>query len=370
MNKNSRLYIGTRKGLFTFKPALSGKIPWKMDRVDFLGDPVTAVLPPDDQGRILAALNLGHFGVKLRRGSVKKTDWKDLPCPTYPPVKKSKGKADTGASLFQIWVLESGGAGFPHDVWAGTIPGGLFLSRDKGDSWELNQSLWNRKERENWMGGGYDKPGLHSIVIDPHNPRHITVAVSTGGVWQTTDRGASWSLLGKGLRAAYMPPKLQKDPKVQDVHRLVSCSAHPEHMWIQHHNGIFHSTDQAVTWKELTNVNPSAFGFAAAVHPQNPRTAWFVPAIKDECRVATGGRLVVTRTTDGGKNFKVLTRGLPQIHAYHLVYRHCLEVDSSGDHLIMGSTTGGLWTSDNQGDNWTCLSNDLPPIYCTRFGQV
>ena len=71
-------------------------------------------------------------------------------------------------------------------------------------------------------------------------------------------------------------------------------------------------------------MKPSTFGFAVAVHPRDPETAWFVPEIKDEKRIPREGKLVVTRTRDGGKTFEVLSNGLPQSHAYDVVYRHAL----------------------------------------------
>ena len=139
-------------------------------------------------------------------------------------------------------------------------------------------------------------------------------------------------------------------------------------MWVQHHNGVFRSTDGARSWQEVTAIKPSKFGFAVAVHPRNPDTAWFVPGVKDECRVPVDGRLVVARTRDGARSFDVLTEGLPQNHAYDLVYRHALEVDDSGTLLAMGSTTGHLWVSENAGDAWTLVAGHLPPISCVRFG--
>jgi len=89
-----------------------------------------------------------------------------------------------------------------------------------------------------------------------------------------------------------------------------------------------------------------------AVHPHDGDTAWFVPAVKDEHRIPADGRVVVTRTRDGGRSFDKL----PQVDAYDIVFRHALDVDETGDQLAFGSTTGSLWVSDNQGDNWTTLS--------------
>ena len=75
----------------------------------------------------------------------------------------------------------------------------------------------------------------------------------------------------------------------------------------------------------------------------------------------------MTRTRDGGKTFETLRRGLPQEHAYDIVYRHALAIDDSGERLLFGSTTGALWISEDGGENFGTLSAHLPPIYCVRF---
>ena len=137
-------------------------------------------------------------------------------------------------------------------------------------------------------------------------------------------------------------------------------------MWVQHHNGIFVSSDESKTFVEITEVTPSTFGFPVVVHPEEPDTAWFVPGVKDEKRIPCAGSLV-TRTRDGGKSFEVLSEGLPQNHAYDVVYRHALAIDATGERLAFGSTTGGLWVSENQGDSWSCISHTLPPVYAVRF---
>ena len=114
------------------------------------------------------------------------------------------------------------------------------------------------------------------------------------------------------MRADFMPPDREFDPDIQDPHRVVRCAAAPDVLWTQHHNGIFRSIDDGDLWTEITEAGPSTFGFAVAVHPHDPDTAWFVPAIKDEVRVPVDGRFVVTRTRDGGATFDVLADGLPQ----------------------------------------------------------
>ncbi|MCA8272826.1 exo-alpha-sialidase [Burkholderia sp. AU30280] len=381
---SDRLLVATRKGLFVLQH--DGHGGWSLDAPHFPGEPVSMTLADPRDGTLYAALNLGHFGVKLHRRRAGASDWEECAVPVYPPqpADDAPGRNDTDAatndeddappapprapwSLQQIWSLETGGADEPGVLWAGTIPGGLFRSDDGGSSWALNRALWDRPERAEWGGGGYDAPGIHSVMVDPRDSRHVTIGISCGGVWQTADGGATWRVTADGMEADYMPPERRGEPNMQDPHRVVQCAASPDVLWTQHHCAIFRSTDGAEHWRRI-DAQPSSFGFAVAVHPHEPDTAWFVPAVKDACRIPVDGRFVVTRTRDGGRSFEQFANGLPSAPAYDLVYRHGLAIDDTGTRLAMGSTTGGLWTSGDGGENWRLVSAHLPPVYCVRFG--
>jgi len=368
----SRVHVATRKGLFTIERGNAG---WVLAQTGFLGDNCSYAAHDPRDGALYVALDHGHFGNKLHRSRDGGATWQEVTAPKYPEKPADwVGKPTMFGPAYEwnlrlIWTIVPGGASEPGVLWCGTSPGGLFRSEDCGESWTLNRSLWDEPQREQWVGGGLDQPSLHSICVDPRDARRVTVAVSTGGVWQTRDGGTNWALAGAGLRSAYAPPGQEHDQLFQDVHCLAPCPAQPEVMWAQHHNGIFRSTDGAETFTEITNVEPSVFGFPVAAHPTDPDTAWFVPAIKDEKRYPAEARVVVNRTRDGGRTFETLSKGLPQEHAYDLVYRHALDVDATGQHLAFGSTTGSLWVSDDAGDSWQTISSNLPPIYAVRFEE-
>ncbi len=354
-----RAWVATRKGLFELRYRAGA---WQIAGQSFLGEPVSMLLPPVDGGRMLAALNLGHFGVKLHASDDAGATWHELPAPAYPP--QPEGAAGPAWKLGLVWALEAARG----TVWAGTLPGGLFRSGDGGDSWQLVNSLWQVPERAEWFGGGYDVPGIHSICPHPSQPGEMVVGVSCGGAWTTHDDAESWTLTATGMLADFMPPERAGDGAIQDPHRIVRCSARPEVLWCQHHCGIWRSGDSGATWQRVTSAPLSSFGFAVAVHPQDPDTAWFVPAVADQCRVPVNGALVVNRTSDGGASFETLSAGLPAQHCYDLAYRHGLVVGDDGRTLLMGSTTGGLWSSADGGEQWHTVSLTLPPIYAVRFG--
>lgn len=360
--------ISTRKGLFVLERGEQG---WRIARKAFLGDNVALTSVDARDGAWYVVLDLGHFGNKLQRSMDRGATWTDCAVPAFAEgdeVVTGDGKPSVAATLRLIWSLEAGGKNQSGRLWAGTIPGGLFRSDDSGASWQMVRTLWDKPERKQWFDGGFDQPGIHSICVNPDDACMIRLAISTGGLWTSSDDGLTWDQCAQGMRAAYMPPERAYEPNAQDVHRIVQCRGRPDHFWAQHHNGVFRNTGG--DWQEIENVQPSVFGFAVAVHPRDADSAWFVPATKDERRIPVDGKVVVARTRDGGKSFEVLRNGLPQHDAYDLVFRHALAIDTSGDRLAFGSSTGGVWTSDDQGDRWTMLDARLPQVYAVMFADA
>ncbi|MCB9581093.1 MAG: exo-alpha-sialidase [Polyangiaceae bacterium] len=361
------LLVSTRKGLFVVEGQGAEA---KLSRAMFLGDnvPLTLVDRRDDSW--YAVLDHGHFGVKLHRSEDHGETWKEIALPAYPPKPEGFEDKDMWGrerewATKNIWALapalDKDGA-----LWCGTMPGGLFRSEDRGESWKLIESLWNHPTRVKWNGGGADHAAIHSICVDPRDPKMVVVAVSSGGVWRTKDAGESWEPHTKGMRAGYVPPEQADWPENQDPHCVVQCPAAPEVFWCQHHMGIWRSDNDLESWTEL-HAQPSSFGFPVAVHPKDPLTAWFVPSHSDQKRAPIEGEVVVTRTRDGGKSFETLREGLPQRFAYDLVYRHALDIAGDGNQLAFGCTTGNLWTTADQGDHWHAVASHLPPIYSVRY---
>jgi hypothetical protein len=361
------LMVSTRKGFF--EATRNGK-SWSVGNAAFLGDNVTLAFHDRRDGASYAALNHGHFGCKLHQRA-EGGAWREITCPAYPLKPEGLNDLDgwgkpVNWTTQMIWALEAGGADEPGTLWAGTMPGGLFRSRDRGESWQLIEPLWLMPDRNKWLGGGADIPGIHSICVDPRSSQTVRVAISCGGVWVTHDGGETWAQSAHGMSFDQGPKGQADDPHVQDPHMMVQCAGAPSRFWVQHHCGIYRSEDDAKSWQEV-KAKPSSFGFGVVVHPRDPDTAWFVPGIKDEKRYPVDGKLVVTRTRDGGKSFDILREGLPPEHAYDIVFRHALALDESGDRLAFGSTTGNLWISEDQGDSWTTVSTSLPPVHAVRF---
>ena len=358
-----KLLVGTTKGLVVFEKINKN---WQIQTIHFLGLPVSVIYVNEITNTWWAGISHHHWGQKLHFSTDKGQTWQSVKPPAYPlDAQMGSGKS---ATLKKIWTIQHGGHQYPNRLWVGTEPGGLFLSEDKGHTFKLVTSLWNHPSRMNqqqWFGTGRSEPFIHSIVVNPADNNHVYIAVSCAGIFETKNSGKSWQPRNKGLIAAYLP-----NPHVEighDPHRLFACDTNPKILWQQNHCGIFRSTDGAKNWQEVSDKKGIAnYGFALAVDHQNTKRAWVIPAVSDELRIAPNQALAVCRTEDGGQTWQTLTNGLPQEHCFDIVFRHALAIQEGT--LAFGTTTGNLYLSDNQGDKWHCLSNNLARIDCVTFG--
>ncbi len=355
MSKAKVILVGASKGLIVFREKKSG---WQIEQTHFVGLPVAMIYIDERTNTWWAGIAHRHWGQKLHFSRDEGLSWQEVPTPTYPPG--SVLKSGKPATLRKIWCMTHAGADRPEELYLGTEPGGLFHSRDGGQSFQLMENLWRHPSRRHeWFGAGRDHPFIHSIVVDANDSNHFYIAVSCAGVFETSDNGQNWTPRNKGLKAAYLP-----NPDVEighDPHLLYACQAKPQMMWQQNHCGVYRSLDGGQNWLEVSGPDRFPYyGFALGVDHQNPERAWVIPAISDEMRVAHNLSLCVCRTEDGGQSWQALRKGLPQNHCFDIVFRHALAVH--GEQLVFGTTTGNLFYSNDGGDHWEVLSNYLPRV--------
>ncbi len=353
--QDDRVLIGTRKGLIEARKRANG---WALSHPALKGLPVPYAVRDARNGSIWASLDHGHWGVKLARSKNDGGDYDEVEAPKYPKA--------TGKTAKYYWVLQPGHAEAPDTFWIGTEPGGLFQSTDDGTSWALNQPLWDMCARDEWTGGGRDQAGIHSICIDPRDAEHMVIGVSCAGTTVTRDGGATWAYCNNGVSKVFEPEDADADFG-HDPHFVTMAPSNPDVLWQANHCGVFRTTDGGAKWADLSQKPLVYFGFPVAVHPAKPETAWLVPMQSDQHRMTVGGKLVVMRTDDGGESWVRQTEGLPQENAWDFPFRHAFDVAPSGDTLVFGTTSGNLYVSENGGESWDTLSNNLPPIYSTRF---
>ena len=347
--------VGTMKGAFVLR-APGGRGAWEVGGPYFPGSAVYA-LACDTRGgqpRLWAGPNSMHWGGLLRCSDDFGRTW------TNPEEGNVKFPEASGAALKQIWQIVPGRPSETDTLYCGVEPAALFVSRDGGETWSLNDGLWNHPQRPRWEPGGGGLC-LHTILLDPVDPGRMRVAVSTGGMYVSEDGGDSWRPSNTGVRADFLPDKYPEFG--QCVHKVVQSRHRPERMFLQNHWGLYRSDDRGEHWTDIANGVPSDFGFGLAIHPRDADCAWIVPLESDEFRCTPEGRLRVYRTRDAGASWQPLSSGLPQEGAYETVLRDALASDTRDPAgVYFGTRSGKVFASLDEGDAWSAVVDGLPPV--------
>jgi serine/threonine protein kinase len=352
------LLVGTTKGAFLLK-SNSQRSRWEVGGPYFHGHAVYSLAYDNREGRHrIWASTQSYWGTLLRSSDDFGKSW------TTPQEATIRFPVDTGLSLKNIWQMTLGRPDEPNVLYCGVEPAALFESCDDGETWSLVRGLFDHPHRPRWMPGNGGL-ALHTIVLDPGDKQRMYVAISAGGVYRTADGGCTWTAQNRGIRAVNMPNKYPEFG--QCIHKVVMHPARPERLFLQSHWGLYRSDDYAENWRDIANGVPSDFGFAVIMHPRNPDCAYIVPVESDEFRCTCDGRLRVYRTRNAGGSWEPLMRGLPQKGAYETVLRDALVADSLDPlGIYLGTRSGQLFGSRDEGKSWGRILEGLPPVLCIR----
>lgn len=349
-----KVLTGTAKGLLIYHFE-EGNKPYLADK-HFLGFNISMVYVNPFTGRWWVSISHKHWGQKLHYSDDKGATWEEVKLPSFGQRKKQDGEV---ARLKQVWTMVCGGAEGPHELWLGTEPGGLFFSDDDGKSFHLMDSLWNHPSRGKWFGAGRDEPFIHSIIVNPDDNNQIFVAVSCAGIFKSNDKGNTWRPVNKGLEAIYLP-----NPHVDvghDPHRVLMHQVNHEVLWQQSHCGIYYTDNGAETWKRVSvSGKIPDYGFCVAIDEGDPARAWVIPAESDEMRIAPGLRLQVWQTTNFGKSWTSVSKGLPEKDAFDIVLRHSFA--KSGNLFVFGTNNGNIYYSQGDRIYWELLTSNVTKV--------
>jgi photosystem II stability/assembly factor-like uncharacterized protein len=379
-----RVLVGTRKGAFILTS--DGKRQqWEVAGPHFAGWELYHLKgSPADPDRIYASQTSGWFGQIIQRSSDGGKTWEapggeKTPAPDSPPGGTSNkfvydtspetGKPMTTHQFYdgkphpwefkRVWHLEPSLTD-PETVYAGVEDAALFRSTDGGKSWHELSGLRGHGTGPKWQPGAGGMC-LHTILLDPEDPKRIFIAISAAGAFRTDDAGKTWKPINQGLRSQYIP-----DPKAEVghcVHRIAQHRARPQTLFMQKHWDVMRSDDAGDSWREVSGNLPTDFGFVIDVHAHQPETIYVVPIKSDSEHFPPEGKLRVYRSKTGGNEWEALTKGLPQKDCYVNVLRDAMAVDSLDSCGVYFGTTGGqVYASADAGESWSPIVRDLPAV--------
>lgn len=357
------LAIGTTKGLFL---ATSGdaRTAWEVSGPHHAMTGVYSVAIDKRRGspRVLAGMTASHWGPTLATSDDLGESWEE---PEKAPLAFPER---TGTALERVWQIALGPASHPDRVYAGTQPSALFVSDDGGQTYEFVDGLWDHPHRPEW-GAGFGGQAVHTILPDPRDGDSVLVAMSTGGVYRTSDGGASWTPGNTGISARYNPDPYPEFG--QCVHKVTRDTANPDRLYAQNHHGVYRSDDAGATWQSIADGLPTDFGFAMVAHPHRGDVIYNYPIEADGKRFPPELRCRVFRSQDAGATWEGLSAGLPDVPYYAIVLRDAMctdDADRAG--VYFGTRTGEVYASADEGDSWRQVAAHLPDVLSVRAATI
>lgn len=378
-----RVLVGTRKGAFILTS--DDRKRWSVEGPLFAGWEIFHMKgSPVDPNRIYASQHSSWFGQIVQRSDDGGKTWDTPGGEKLPETFDLSGEGsnkflydtspETGAPLTthlfydgtqhpwefkRVWHFEPS-LDDPDVVYAGVEDAAIFRTTDGGKSWHELAGLRGHGTGPNWQPGAGGMC-LHTILLDPTNPKRMWVAISAAGVFRTDDGGKTWKPVNKGLRSDFMP-----EPEAEVghcVHRIDTHPSKPDVLFMQKHWDIMRSDDAGDSWYEVSGNLPCDFGFPIAVHAHEPETIYVIPIKSDSEHYVHDAKLRVYRSRTGGNEWEALTNGLPQEHCYVNVLRDAMAVDRLEPCGIYFGTTGGqVYASSDSGDTWAPIVRDLPAV--------
>jgi photosystem II stability/assembly factor-like uncharacterized protein len=245
----------------------------------------------------------------------------------------------------------------PFLFYMGSVNGGVWRTTNGGATWE------------NLTDGKSDISSVGAITVAPSDPNVIYVGTGESqlredltfgtGMYRSTDGGATWEPIG--LADSHQITDIVVDPRDHD---RVFVAAIGHAFGPNAERGVFRTTDGGKSWKKVLFIDDSTGANDLAMDPSNPRvlyasmwkfqrTPWSM--------LAGGGRSGLWKSTDGGETWKEISKapGIPR----KPLGKIGIDVSRSNPRRVYASieapdSSGGLFRSDDAGDSWDRVGAD------------
>ena len=256
----------------------------------------------------------------------------------------------------------------PKTFYMGVASGGLFRTTDSGASWTPITD------------GKIPLGSTGSVAVADSDPNIIYLGtgsdgvrsnVSTGrGVYKSSDGGQTWKFIG--LYNAGQIGAVRIHPTNPDI---VWVAAGGDVFKSNDIRGIFKTTDGGQTWRRVLFISDGVGAMDVELQPGNPNVvyAWMSHLERKPWTIISGGREGgFYKSTDGGEHFSKISNGLPN----ELIGKANLAVTMANPTriyaLVEARPGGGFYRSDDAGQTWALVNSQSAliqrPFYYTTLG--
>ncbi|MFS8086020.1 MAG: WD40/YVTN/BNR-like repeat-containing protein, partial [Acidobacteriota bacterium] len=244
----------------------------------------------------------------------------------------------------------------PNVFYMAQVNGGVWKTTDYGRTWAP-------------IFEDQPTGSVGCIAVAPSDPNIIYVGSGEGlqrpdlsvgdGIYRSSDAGKTWTHLG--LRDGQQIPQIAVDPRNPDL-ILVAVAGHP--YGPNEERGIFRSTDGGKTFEKVLYKDENIGGADVLIDPKNPDAAyaslWEARQGPWENGVWNGTGGGIFKSTDNGKTWRQLSGGLPE----GIIQANLAIAPSSPNRLIasVGTPAGvNLFRTDDSGATWAIVTKDPRP---------
>jgi BNR-Asp box repeat len=256
----------------------------------------------------------------------------------------------------------------PHDprrLYVGCEPIDIFMSDDEGSNWVRFDAIWRLPSVPSMS---YPltrvEPHVRDVAVDPTDPNVLYAALQLGYIIKSDDRGQSWRLLDNGLdRDVHTIVIDPADPR----RLVVATGGHDSRLGQASGRALYNSSDSGATWTPTAMSFTQEYSVPLLRDPHHPNRLYSALAHGAQGRWRrrpTGAESVIVRSDDGGGNWERVGAGIAATE-----FPEALAVDDGG-RLYAGCRSGGLYTSDDAGESWQPGAVGMPEITSVACGNV
>ena len=254
-------------------------------------------------------------------------------------------------------VAASGVVGDPMTYYMGNTGGGLWKTADGGQLWENISDGYFKTSSVGAVAVSESDPNIVYVGMGEHAPRGVMTSYGDG-VYKSNDSGKTWKHMG--LKATQHISRIVIDPKNPNI---LFVAAQGALYGPNKERGIFKSFDGGESWTNILYVNNLTGASELSMDANNPlvlyaamwehqRTPWKV--------ISGGVGSGLYKTTDGGTTWNTIHTGLPKEKG-----KMAIAVSRSNSEKVYAlvesdsdKELGGLFVSNNGGENWSRISSD------------
>jgi hypothetical protein len=261
---------------------------------------------------------------------------------------------DLGDAVTSLALARSG------RLIAGCLPVGAWRSKDVGESWTPIRTLAGSPGAESWTGGDgaaalpASAAAVTAVGTHHKDSKTIYVGIQVGGVYRSRDGGKSWYNLG-------LP--------CPDVHSIQLSAAKPERVFVTTGGGTdgcggaFCSDDEGISWRQMGEANRCQYTMGLAAHPTEPDRVILSAACGTPSTWKSNASCDLYLSTDSGRRFRTVVKDLKGgVRRRGLVINPRVPSEAA-----FGTTTGELWYSNDGGESFDLVAEDLGDLHAVAF---